>query len=341
MNNTNSRIRECILYEFRRNTPVPIAHQMLCQAMGNDVVSKRTVERWYKKFRSGHTDIKDDPRSGRPSAVDNVALANRIEENPALSTRQLANEFHVTHPTILQHLHNLNLVNKRPQQIPYSITPVQKQKRVEVCSDLLDRFEYHAFLDKIVTCDEKWIAYDNTKATNHWVPANAPPPTYPRMAAHGKKAMLSIWWCTTGVLYFEIVPQGLAINAETYIKQIEEVQRRIRSPAHAKQFRAGVLLLHDNARPHAALTTQQKLEELHWTVLPHPPYSPDIAPSDYHLFRSMEHFLRGRQMRNHKDVENVVSQFIASQKAEFWKKGIEKLPELWKTIVESNGNYIL
>ena len=58
----------------------------------------------------------------------------------------------------------------------------------------------------------------------------------------------------------------------------------------------GVLFHHDNARPHISLVTQQKLRELGWEVLMHPPYNPDLAPSDYHLFRSLKNsvgFKRG------------------------------------------------
>ncbi|KAG5318210.1 MOS1T transposase, partial [Pseudoatta argentina] len=45
-----------------------------------------------------------------------------------------------------------------------------------------------------------------------------------------------------------------------------------------------VILLHDNARPHVAKPVKTYLETLKWEVLPHPLYSPDIAPSDFHLF---------------------------------------------------------
>jgi len=56
-----------------------------------------------------------------------------------------------------------------------------------------------------------------------------------------------------------------------------------------------VILLHDNARPYVAKVVKKYLETLKWDILPHPPYSPDIAPSDYWLFRrnkSSVHFFR-------------------------------------------------
>jgi len=48
-----------------------------------------------------------------------------------------------------------------------------------------------------------------------------------------------------------------------------------------------VILQHNNARPHVAKTVQETSQILNLEILPHPPYSPDIATSDYHLFRSM------------------------------------------------------
>ncbi|KOC66148.1 Histone-lysine N-methyltransferase SETMAR, partial [Habropoda laboriosa] len=47
----------------------------------------------------------------------------------------------------------------------------------------------------------------------------------------------------------------------------------------------------DNARPHVASTTVQKLHQLGIEVLPHPPYSPDISPTDFHFFLSFDSFL--------------------------------------------------
>ena len=52
--------------------------------------------------------------------------------------------------------------------------------------------------------------------------------------------------------------------------------------------RKGVIFHQHNARPHTSLVTRKKLLELGWEVMPHPPYIPGLAPSDYHLFHSLQ-----------------------------------------------------
>jgi histone-lysine N-methyltransferase SETMAR len=80
-----------------------------------------------------------------------------------------------------------------------------------------------------------------------------------------------------------------------------------------------VLLQQDNARPHTAKKTLQKIEELEGIeLLPHPTYSPDLEPSDYYLFHSMAQFLCGKKVQSVADVEVAVEEPFASKDKEWF-----------------------
>jgi hypothetical protein len=55
----------------------------------------------------------------------------------------------------------------------------------------------------------------------------------------------------------------------------------------------GVVMIHDNARPHTAAATQNIITTFAWEQSDHPPYSPDLAPSDFRLFLHLKSFLAG------------------------------------------------
>ena len=100
-----------------------------------------------------------------------------------------------------------------------------------------------------------------------------------------------------------------------------------------------MILQHDNARSHVAKVVKTYLETLKWEVLPHPPYSPDVAPSDYHLFRSMAHGLADQHFRSYEEVKNWIDSWIASKDDQFFRRGIRTLPERWEKVVASDGQY--
>ena len=103
--------------------------------------------------------------------------------------------------------------------------------------------------------------------------------------------------------------------------------------------RKGPLLLHDNARPHILKTTIQKLNQLGIEVLPHPPYSPDLAPTDYHLFKHLASFLNNKMYQNQTEVENDFQELIASRDPDFYSRGIDSLLERWSKFINSYGKY--
>jgi len=85
--------------------------------------------------------------------------------------------------------------------------------------------------------------------------------------------------------------------------------------------------------------TRQKLRELCWEVLMHPPYSPDIAPSDYHLFRSLQNSLNGVKLASKETYENQLKQFFNQKPQKFYRDEIMALPQKWQNIIENNGRW--
>jgi len=100
-----------------------------------------------------------------------------------------------------------------------------------------------------------------------------------------------------------------------------------------------VILQHDNARHHTAKLTKKLLKEFGWEVFEHPPYSPDLAPNDYHLFRSMEHDLRNKKLKDHIELSNNLINSFNSKNLDFYRRGIDLLPEKWQEVIEVDGEY--
>ncbi|GFW19725.1 mariner Mos1 transposase [Trichonephila clavipes] len=88
-----------------------------------------------------------------------------------------------------------------------------------------------------------------------------------------------------------------------------------------------VILQHDNARPHVAKVVKTYLETLKWKVLPHPPYSGDLAPSDYHLFRSMALGLADQHFRSYEEVKNWIDSWITSKDDSYFNAGFVRCPK--------------
>ncbi|GFT83587.1 histone-lysine N-methyltransferase SETMAR [Trichonephila clavipes] len=93
--------------------------------------------------------------------------------------------------------------------------------------------------------------------------------------------------------------------------------------------RRGVVFHQDNARPHTSIVTRQNLWELGWEVLIHSPYSPDLAPSDYHLFFALENFLSDKKLGLREDCENRLPDVFFNKDKDFYERGIMKLPLKW------------
>ena len=97
---------------------------------------------------------------------------------------------------------------------------------------------------------------------------------------------------------------------------------------------------HDNARPHTAAQTVVTNNNLGWELLPHPPYSPDLAPSDFHLLGPLKEFTRGTKFENEDEVKSVVSDWLRHQSKDFYGERIRELVRKWKKCVTLMVDYV-
>jgi hypothetical protein len=134
---------------------------------------------------------------------------------------------------------------------------------------------------------------------------------------HGK-VMLTIFWDVNGPILVYFQEKGQTVTSARYIDMIvNELKPAIPSKRRGLLSKR-VLLLHDNARLHTAAHTVDTLRALKYEVLKHPPYSLDLAPSDFHLFGPMKEHLRGQKFADDNEVTEAVQRWLkATQKAFF------------------------
>ena len=130
------------------------------------------------------------------------------------------------------------------------------------------------------------------------------------------------------------------MHSNFYCEQLDRVYAEMKRWYPALVNRKGIILQQDNAPAHRARSTQSKFVELEGVeILPHLPSSPDCAPSDYGLFRSMQHFLRGKCFNDYNNVEMACREFFSSKSQVWYFSQIRNLAERWKQVIDNGGLY--
>jgi [histone H3]-lysine36 N-dimethyltransferase SETMAR len=337
---TKQHLREVLLHYFFLKKSAAESCRLLSETYGEHSPSIKTCEYWFRRFKTNDFDVSDKERSGAPKKNSDAELEALLDEDPCQTQTELAIALNVTQPAISQRLHSMGMVQKEGNWVPYELRERDLERRKTICEILLQRQKRKGFLHRIITGDEKWIYYDNPKRLKAWVKPGEPGPSTPKRNIHGSKVMLCIWWDQKGVIYYELLQPSETITGDRYRTQLMRLKRALTQKRPEWENRHNkVILQHDNARPHVARPVKNYLEGSDWEVLPHPPYSPDIAPSDYHLFRSMQPALSGERFTSYEGIKNWLDNWIASKEPDFFLRGIRLLPERWEKVVGSDGAY--
>jgi histone-lysine N-methyltransferase SETMAR len=316
---------------------------------GDECLSQPRAFSWAKSFREGRDHVENEPDAQRPRTSVNpdtvLKIGELIRANRRITLLELSQEVGISVGSVEEILHNELKVSRVSESwVPRLLSPEHKERRLVAVTQLLQRYEREGaeVLDLIVTCDETWVHYftsESKRASKQWKHTHSPTPKKAKAICSEGKIMATVFWDSKGIIHLDFLTSQKAINAQYYSTLLnEKVKPAIRSKRRKRQD--SVCFLQNNACPHTAALMMATLLKLKWDVLRHPPYSPDLAPSDYHLFGPLNRVCRGKRFRNNDEVIAAMQSWIHEQPKTCFETGIKKLPERWHKCIEVNRDYI-
>jgi hypothetical protein len=148
--------------------------------------------------------------------------------------------------------------------------------------------------------------------------------------------MLTIAWNPHGFHVIDVLPKGEVFSAAYYIRNILNPISALAAPNDSRR-----LIVHaDNSRCHTAKIVLSFMAEKNLKVAPHPPYSPDLAPSDFYLFGYLKEQLRGCRFETAdqllSEVKRLLSEIPASQLLDVFHSWMNRC----ERVIEAEGDYI-
>lgn len=311
--------------------------------------SYATVKRWAALFRMGRESLDDDERSGRPVTAttdENVDLVEaEVNGDRRLKAKEIAARVGICKTTVLNILHDRLHMNKvSARWVPKLLSSVQKVRRMECCQEFLNlcQGQERQVIQSIVTGDETMVLYYDPlskRESMEWRRPGEAPPRKARVAPSTKKIMATIFWDCRGILMIDFKERNTVVNGEYYAFLLLKLRDTIKEKRRGKLSR-GIRLLHDNAPVHTAAVAKKAILDCGFTELNHPPYSPDLAPSDYYLFSKLKSELRGKKFSSDNEIKSAVWEHFESKDENYFYTGIEMLIPRSNKCIRLLGDYI-
>jgi len=320
-------------------------HNELVNAEGEGALSLRTVERWVRAFEDGDESVSDKARSGRPCEAvtsEKIAKADDLVSNdPHITTTELASQVGISRERITHILRNeLDFHKVCAKWVPHKLSEDNKRLRVEVSKQLLEilREGYN----NIITGDETWIYFftvSSKEANKVWIEKGENRPQIVRTAKNSKKRMFCIFYTVDGVIARIVVKKGHRVTGKLYADSIlpevfsNFIEKRGRTTVR------DVMLHHDNAAPHKSAVVTEYLRKERIKLLPHPPYSPDLAPCDFFLFPRIKKEMKGKSFNNVENLARAVQAVAEAIPKADYEKSFQSWQNRLQRCIDVNGEY--
>jgi hypothetical protein len=306
-----------------------------------DGPSRPTVDAYYEKLKENALTLTDLHTGGRTVDKELVnKISKEVTENRYLSLRQLAEKVGSNKTTVARILHNtLGFSRYQANWVPHLLSDEQKKTRVSISKKMLQILsadEKNNF-SHILTGDESWFFYEYP-FTSYWASPGSPPLTIPNRTVATSKVMFVIFWGVNACPVLSFLPRGVTMNAEQFGKVVV-----MPLASFNDSFPTGeqIYVHWDNAAPHRAKCTQELVKSLGLFIIPQPPYSPDIAPSDFFLFGMLKQKLKGKECANavelSQTIQEIMTEITPEKRILVFRNWMKRLDE----VIRSEGEYVI
>ena len=160
------------------------------------------------------------------------------------------------------------------------------------------------------------------------VGADVPSTSTARLNRFGRKKMLCVWWDQRSVVFYELLKPEEMVNTKRYQQQLINLNRSLleKRSEYGKRHHKVIFLL-GNVPSRTKNSVRNTSEVLSWEILPRVAFSPDLAPSDHHLFASIRHALAEQCFGSCEDVKKWLDEWFAVK-----GRCIHKLPKRWENV---------
>ncbi|UYV72817.1 hypothetical protein LAZ67_10000876 [Cordylochernes scorpioides] len=226
-----------------------------------------------------------------------------------------------------------------------------------VTQENIDKIHYLVMLDRRMTVRqiEETLGIPKTtvdrimrehlglrKLSARWVPKLLTPDqkAKAKTVPTAGKVMVSVFWDSEGILFLNFLNKGQTITGDYYANLVKQLREAIKEKRRGKLSRK-IVYHQDNAPSHRSLQAMATIYDSGFELLPHAPYSPDLAPSDFNLFPHLKKSLSGIHFRSDEVViDAVTSFFFESLETSFFLEGIKALEHRWKKCIDLKGDYV-
>ena len=285
--------RYAIKFCFKLRKNASETYGTLQTAFGASCMNRASVFEWHKRFKEGRESVRDDERCGRSKEVRTPELIGQIknfmDKDRRVSIETISAQFDVSVGTVRTIIREkLKMRKIFAKFVPRVLREEQKKRRCHDSREIVELINSDpAVLDALVTCDESWIySYDpeTKKQSPKWKHAGSPRPKKARQSKSTHKLLMITFFDSSGMIYMHWVPTGQTVNTAYYVEGLREFRKRFRRKRPAL-FKLGQWHFHpDNAPVHNSILFTDYLTKMVIKTVPHPPYSPDLAPCDFCLF---------------------------------------------------------